>query len=70
MDIFVNNVGIIGVKGIVVEVDVVEWVKGLEINVMSMMLMVKYVILVMLWNEFGNGYIWGSIINMGLVVGL
>ena len=72
LDILVNNVGIIGAKGTAVETDVVAWAKGMEVNVASMMLMVKYAVAAMLANERleAEGQIRGSIVNLGSVAGL
>ena len=67
LDILVNNVGITGPKGNAVEVDVAAFVKGLEINVASMVQMAKYAIPEMAKNE---GQWAGSIVNMGSVAGL
>jgi NAD(P)-dependent dehydrogenase (short-subunit alcohol dehydrogenase family) len=67
LDILVNNVGIAGATGTAVDVDMVAWAKGLEINVSSMVLMSKYAIPAMLKNE---GESKGSIVNMGSVAGL
>lgn len=46
----------------------VEWAKGLEINVSSMVNVSKYAIPVMMRNDNSRGYR-GSIINMGSVAG-
>ena len=67
VDILVNNVGIGGAAGTAVEVDMEAWAKGLEINVSSMVQMVKYCVPAMQKND---GEIRGSIINMGSVAGL
>ncbi|KAI1623490.1 hypothetical protein EDD37DRAFT_658077 [Exophiala viscosa] len=67
LDILVNNVGIGGAAGTVVEVDMEQWAKGLEINVSSMVLMAKYAVPAMRKND---GEIKGSIVNMGSVAGL
>jgi NAD(P)-dependent dehydrogenase (short-subunit alcohol dehydrogenase family) len=69
VDILVNNVGVSGPKGTAVEVDMVEWAKGMEINVASMVVMAKFAIPAMLKNE-GDGYWKGSIVNLGSVAGL
>jgi NAD(P)-dependent dehydrogenase (short-subunit alcohol dehydrogenase family) len=69
VDILVNNVGVSGPKGTAVEVDMVEWVRGMEINVTSMVMMAKFAIPAMLRNE-SDGYWKGSIVNMGSVAGL
>ena len=44
LDILVNNVGIGGADGTAVEVEVEEWRKGMDVNVLSMVLMAKYAI--------------------------
>lgn len=67
LDILINNVGIGGAPGTAVEVDMVAWAKGLEINVSSMVLMVKYAVPAM---EKNGGEQKGSIVNMGSVAGL
>lgn len=67
LDILVNNVGIAGASGTAVEVDMENWARSLDINVSSMVRMVKYAVPVMERNE---GEIKGSIINMGSVAGL
>lgn len=68
LDILVNNVGIGGAPGTVVEVDMVAWAKGLEVNVSSMVLMAKFAVPAMCRNE--GSEIRGSIVNMGSVAGL
>lgn len=70
VDILVNSVGIIGAKGTAVNVQAADWSTGLEINVTSMMLMAKYAIPAMLQNQYSDGSIRGSIINLGSVAGL
>ena len=67
LDILVNNVGIAGASGTAVEVDMESWAKSLDINVSSMVRMVKHAVPVM---ERNDGEIKGSIINMGSVAGL
>lgn len=67
LDILVNNVGIGGAPGTALDVDMVSFAKGLEVNVSSMVLMVKYCIPAMLENE---GSMKGSVVNMGSVAGL
>ena len=69
VDILVNNVGVSGPKGTAVEVDMVEWARGMEVNVASMVTMAKFAIPAMLKNE-GDGYWKGSIVNLGSVAGL
>jgi NAD(P)-dependent dehydrogenase (short-subunit alcohol dehydrogenase family) len=67
LDILVNNVGVTGPKGTAVEVDMVEFMKGLEVNVASMVQMVKYALPEMKKNK---GQCAGSIVNLGSVAGL
>lgn len=67
LDILVNNVGISGASGTAVDVDMEQWAKSLEVNVSSMVLMVKYAVPAMAKNE---GEVKGSIINMGSVAGI
>jgi NAD(P)-dependent dehydrogenase (short-subunit alcohol dehydrogenase family) len=67
VDILVNNVGVGGARGTAVEVGMEEWARGLEVNVSSMVMMVKYAIPAMLKN---TGEIRGSVVNMGSVAGL
>jgi len=67
LDILVNNVGVTGPKGTAVEVDMAEFMKGLEINVASMVQMVKHALPEMKKTE---GQWAGSIVNMGSVAGL
>jgi NAD(P)-dependent dehydrogenase (short-subunit alcohol dehydrogenase family) len=69
VDILVNNVGVSGPKGTAVDVDMVEWARGMEINVASMVTMAKFAIPAMLKNE-SDGYWKGSIVNLGSVAGL
>ncbi|KAH8695554.1 2-(S)-hydroxypropyl-CoM dehydrogenase [Talaromyces proteolyticus] len=68
LDILVNNVGVAGALGTAVEVDMEKWAKGLEINVSSMVLMVKYAVPAMMQNI--GEEVRGSIVNMGSVAGL
>lgn len=72
LDILVNNVGVSGPKGTAVEVDMMEWAKGMDINVASMVNMSKYAIPAMLKNETDHmhGFMKGSIVNLGSVAGL
>ena len=67
VDILINNVGITGATGTVVDVDIEEWERSMRVNVTSMVLMSKYSIPVMLKNP---GEVKGSIVNMSSVAGL
>jgi NAD(P)-dependent dehydrogenase (short-subunit alcohol dehydrogenase family) len=67
LDILVNNVGTTGPKGSAVDVDLSAFMKGLEINVASMVLMAKYAVPAMARND---GQCAGAIVNMGSVAGL
>ncbi|KAJ5140850.1 hypothetical protein N7448_004258 [Penicillium atrosanguineum] len=67
LDILVNNVGIAGAAGTAVDVDMLEWARGMEINVASMVQMSKHAIPEMVKND---GEMKGSIVNMGSVAGL
>lgn len=67
LDILVNVVGVAGAKGTAVDVDMAEWAKSMEINVASMVLMVKYAVPAMKKNE---GESKGSIVNLSSVAGL
>lgn len=67
VDILVNNVGVAGPKGNSVEVDMADFMKGLETNVGSMVQMAKVCIPKMAEND---GQWAGSIVNMGSVAGL
>jgi NAD(P)-dependent dehydrogenase (short-subunit alcohol dehydrogenase family) len=67
VDILVNVVGVGGAAGTAEDVDMVEWAKGMEINVASMVIMAKYCIPVMVKNE---GQWRGSIVNIASVAGI
>ena len=67
IDILVNVVGVGGAAGTAEDVDMVEWAKGMEINVASMVIMAKYCIPVMTKNE---GQWRGSIVNIASVAGI
>jgi len=69
LDILVNNVGIGGAAGTAVDVDMLAWAKGLEINISSMVQMVKYSVPAMERNK-DNEETKGVIVNMGSVAGL
>jgi NAD(P)-dependent dehydrogenase (short-subunit alcohol dehydrogenase family) len=64
LDVLVNNVGIPGPPGTVVDVDLAAWEHCLRVNVTSMLLMSRYSIPHL--REAGGG----SIINMSSVAGL
>ena len=71
LDILFNCVGIGGASGTAVEVDMLAWAKGMEINVASMVQMAKYAIPAMIQNSVSaTAEYRGSIINMGSVAGL
>ncbi|KAF2114764.1 hypothetical protein BDV96DRAFT_494114 [Lophiotrema nucula] len=61
LDFLINNVGIGGAAGNAIDVDMSDWAKGLEINVSSMVQMVKYALPAMLKN---SGPVKGSIVNI------
>lgn len=67
LDVLINNVGIAGASGTAVDVDMEQWARSLEVNVSSMVLMVKYAVPAMARNE---GELKGSIVNLGSVAGL
>ena len=67
IDILVNVVGVGGAVGTAEDVDMVEWAKGMEINVASMVIMAKYCIPAMVENE---GQWRGSIVNIASVAGI
>lgn len=69
LDILVNSVGINGPKGTAVDVDMAAYLKAMDINVTSMILMAKYAIPAMTRNT-DNGIWTGSIVNVGSVAGL
>lgn len=69
IDILVNIVGIGGARGTAVDIDMVEWAKGMEVNVASMVITAKYCIPQMLKNDASRGYR-GAIVNMASVAGL
>ncbi|KAF4505688.1 hypothetical protein G6O67_007610 [Ophiocordyceps sinensis] len=69
VDVLVNNVGVLGPTGTATEAEVEAWARGLEVNVTSMMLMVKHAVPAMAGNEAEAG-IRGAIVNMGSVAGL
>jgi NAD(P)-dependent dehydrogenase (short-subunit alcohol dehydrogenase family) len=64
LDVLVNNVGIIGPVGTVVDLDVDEWNRCMRANVNSMMLMSRFAVPRM--KESGSG----SIVNISSVAGL
>ena len=71
LDILFNCVGIGGASGTAVDVDMLAWAQGMEINVASMVQMAKYAIPAMIQNSVSaTAEYRGSIINMGSVAGL
>ncbi|KAH8706092.1 short chain dehydrogenase reductase [Phaeosphaeriaceae sp. PMI808] len=67
LDILVNNVGV-GVKDAnCVDIDMLEWDRGMRINFTSVIMVVKYAVPEMRKNE---GLIRGSIINLLSIAGL
>lgn len=64
LDVLVNNVGVNGAKGTVVEVDLAEWTQDLLVNVTTMMLMAKFAVPAMA-AEGGR-----AIVNIASVAGL
>ncbi|WPH04239.1 putative short-chain dehydrogenase/reductase SDR, NAD(P)-binding domain superfamily [Acrodontium crateriforme] len=67
LDILVNVVGVGGATGTAVDVDMIEWSRGMHINVASMVMMAKYAIPEM---EKNDGQWRGSIVNIASVAGL
>ncbi|EME85544.1 uncharacterized protein MYCFIDRAFT_120940, partial [Pseudocercospora fijiensis CIRAD86] len=67
LDILVNGVGVGGASGTAVEVDMLAWAKGMEVNVGSMVMMSKYAIPEMRRNV---GQWRGSIVNIASVAGI
>jgi NAD(P)-dependent dehydrogenase (short-subunit alcohol dehydrogenase family) len=67
LDILVNNVGITGPKGSAVDVEWGAFMRGMEANVGSLVLMAKYAVPVMARNA---GQCAGAVVNMGSVAGL
>jgi NAD(P)-dependent dehydrogenase (short-subunit alcohol dehydrogenase family) len=70
LDILVNNVGVAGPQGTAVDVEPTEWAEGLEINVSSMMQMVKYAVPEMEKNSLDSIFGRGCIVNIASVAGL
>ena len=71
LDILVNNVGIHGLKGNSVTVDMAGWEVAMQVNVASMILMAKYAIPAMLADKNdGSERIKGSIVNIASVNGI
>lgn len=70
LDILVNNVGIGGPVGTAVEVDTELWAKAMDINVLGMVLMVKYAVPAMERNERHEISGRGSVVNMASIAGL
>ncbi|TVY24847.1 putative oxidoreductase, partial [Lachnellula hyalina] len=67
VDVLINNVGIGGIPGTAVEVDMVAWGKCMEVNLSSMVLMAKHAIPAMRKND---GEVKGSIVNLSSVAGM
>jgi NAD(P)-dependent dehydrogenase (short-subunit alcohol dehydrogenase family) len=67
LGILVNNVGVLSAKGTAVTVKMTAFMKGLELNVASMVQMAKYSIPEMSKNERQWA---GSIVNMSSITGL
>ncbi|KIX05602.1 uncharacterized protein Z518_06474 [Rhinocladiella mackenziei CBS 650.93] len=71
LDILVNNVGIHGVKGTSLSVDMNQWATGMEVNVASMIMMAKFAIPAMILNNHEEGgRSRGSIVNIASVNGI
>ena len=72
LDILVNNVGIHGVQGTAVSVDMAGWSQGMQINVASVALMAKFAVPAMLDNSIKHmpESTLGCIVNLGSVSGL
>ena len=73
VDILVNNVGVVGAEGTVVDVDLEKWDYGMRVNVKSMVLMARYAIPAMLESTAvgeNGGFYRGAVVNMGSVAGL
>ncbi len=64
IDVLINNVGVSGPPGDVVDVDLLAWEKAMQVNVTSMMLMSKHCVPAM--RQLGEG----SIVNIASVAGL
>ena len=64
IDVVVNNVGIAGPAGNVVDVDVREWDRAMRVNLGSIVLMAKHAVPIMAANGAG------SIVNISSIVGL
>lgn len=54
IDILVNNAGVYGPKGLIENVDAVEWAKAIEINLFSVFYACKYILPHMKKNKFGK----------------
>jgi NAD(P)-dependent dehydrogenase (short-subunit alcohol dehydrogenase family) len=65
IDALVNNVGIVGAPGTAEDVDLVEWQRGLEVNVTSGMLMTKACLPHLVRSRLG-----ASIVNLTSVAGM
>lgn len=69
IDVLVNIVGSIGAPGTAVDVDMVAWATGMQLNVASMVHMAKHCIPAMERN-IDNGLWRGAIVNLASVAGL
>nr|POF11420.1 putative oxidoreductase yhxc [Quercus suber] len=69
LDVLVNVVGVGGAAGTAVEVDMQAWARDMDINVGSMVRMVKACVPVMARNEGAGGWK-GSVVNLSSVAGL
>lgn len=72
VDVLVNNVGVGGPVGTAVEVDPEEWRRGMDVNVLAMVMMAKYAIPAMVKTSpsdisRGTGK---AIVNMASIAGL
>jgi len=54
IDILVNNAGVYGPKGLIENIDAVEWTKAIEINLFGVFYACKYILPHMKKNKFGK----------------